>query len=118
MADEADEAVVVLATFPSEDLAAEVARTVVEERLAACASLVPRVRSIYRWQGAIQDDAETLAMIKSTRGRVAALAARIAALHSYAVPEVIALSIVDGHAPYLAWLREAVGAKRSDEPAG
>jgi periplasmic divalent cation tolerance protein len=108
MADEPDQAIVVLATFPTDDLAADVARAVVGERLAACASLVPRVRSIYRWQGAIQDDAETIAVIKTTHGQLAALAARIAALHSYDVPEIIALPIVGGHAPYLAWLRDAV----------
>jgi periplasmic divalent cation tolerance protein len=112
MTDEAepDLAIVVLATFPSEDLAADVARAVVGEQLAACASVVTRVRSIYRWQGAVHDETESLAIIKTTRDRLAALAARIAALHSYDVPEVVALPIVGGHPPYLAWLRDSVAA--------
>src|SRR5262245_8326177 len=90
-------ALVVLSTFPDVDTAARVARTLVEERLAACANLVPTIRSIYRWQGAISDDAEALAIIKTTADRYAALAVRIAALHPYEVPEIIALPLADGH---------------------
>ena len=95
---------VVLSTFPDADTAARVARTLVDERLAACVNLVPTVRSIYRWQGAISDDAEALAIIKTTADRYAALAARIAELHPYQVPEIVALPLAEGHPPYLAWL--------------
>ena len=102
-------ALIVLSTFPDADTAARVARTLVEERLAACANLVPTIRSIYRWQGAISDDAEALAVIKTTADRYAQLAARIAALHPYEVPEIIALPLADGHPPYLAWLATQVG---------
>jgi periplasmic divalent cation tolerance protein len=99
---------VVLSTFPDADKAAQVARVLVEERLAACVNLVASVRSIYRWQGAVQDDAESLAIIKTTRERYPALATRLAELHPYDVAEIIALPLADGHPPYLAWLASAV----------
>jgi periplasmic divalent cation tolerance protein len=96
--------VVVLSTFPSSEKAAEIARVLVDERLCACVNLVPAVRSIYRWQGAIHDDAEVLAIVKTTAERAAALRDRLIALHPYDVPEAIVLPVTDGHAPYLAWL--------------
>jgi periplasmic divalent cation tolerance protein len=95
---------VALSTFPSPDKAAEIARVLVEEQLAACVNLVPAVRSIYRWQGQVSDDAETLAIIKTTRERFEALRARLVELHPYEVPELIALAIEAGHAPYLDWV--------------
>jgi periplasmic divalent cation tolerance protein len=101
-------ALVVLSTFPDADAAARVARALVEARLAACVNLVPTVRSIYRWQGAISDDAEVLAVIKTTAERYPALAAKIAELHPYQVPEIVALPLADGHPPYLAWLAAQV----------
>ncbi len=94
----------VLSTFPDAEKAAEVARVLVDEQLAACVNLVPAIRSIYRWQGAVHDDAEALAIIKTTAERYPALAARLAALHPYEVPEILALPLADGHPPYLAWL--------------
>lgn len=97
-------ALVVLSTFPDAEKAAEVARVLVDEQLAACVNLVPAIRSIYRWQGAVHDDAEALAIIKTTAERYPALAARLAALHPYEVPEILALPLADGHPPYLAWL--------------
>jgi len=99
---------VVLSTFPDADTAARIARTLVDEQLAACVNLLPTVRSIYRWEGKVCDEAEALAVIKTTAERYAALAARIAELHPYQVPEVIALPLADGHPPYLAWLVEQV----------
>ena len=102
------DAILVLSTFPSADKAAEIARVLVGEQLAACVNVVPGVRSIYRWQGAIHEDAEHLAVIKTTRARFDALAARLAGLHPYEVPEILALPIVGGAAPYLAWLGDAV----------
>ena len=95
---------VVLSTFPDSDKAAQVARVLVEEQLAACVNLIASVRSIYRWQGAVQDDAEALAIIKTTADRYPALVARLAELHPYEVPEIIALPLAAGHPPYLAWL--------------
>lgn len=98
----------VFSTFPDAETAARIARALVDEHLAACVNVVPTVRSIYRWQGAVCDEAETLAVIKTTAERYPALAARIAELHPYQVPEVIALPLADGHPPYLAWLAEQV----------
>jgi periplasmic divalent cation tolerance protein len=96
--------VVVFSTFPSADKAAEVARTLVTEGLAACANLIGPVRSIYRWQDQLQDDTETLAVIKTTRETLPAMKARLVELHPYEVAEVIALPVEGGHAPYLDWV--------------
>ena len=96
--------VVVLSTFPSQDVAAAVARTLVEERLAACVNIVPAVRSIYRWESTIHDDAEVLAIIKTTVERVVAMRDRLVELHPYDVPEAIELPVAGGHTPYLAWV--------------
>jgi periplasmic divalent cation tolerance protein len=97
---------VVFSTFPSPDKAAEVARTLVTEQLAACVNLLGPVRSIYRWQGEINDDTETLAVIKTTSERFEAMKARLVELHPYEVAEVIALPVEAGHAPYLAWVAD------------
>jgi periplasmic divalent cation tolerance protein len=103
------EALVVLVTAPSPERAADIARAVVEERLAACGNVVPGLRSIYRWEGKIQDEAEALLVLKTTRARFEALRDRIVALHPYEVPEVIALSVDEGSAPYLAWIAAETG---------
>jgi periplasmic divalent cation tolerance protein len=95
---------VVLVTAPSAERAAEIARAVVEERLAACGNVVPGLRSIYRWEGKLHDDAEALLVLKTTGDRFEALRARVLALHPYEVPEVIALRIEAGSAPYLEWI--------------
>lgn len=99
--------IVVFSTFPNVELAASIARTLVDEQLCACVNLVPAVRSIYRWQHATCDEAEVLGVIKTTDDRLAALEARLVALHPYDVPELIALPVVGGHAPYLAWVAGA-----------
>ena len=96
--------VVVFSTFPSPEKAAEVARTLVSEQLAACVNLIGPVRSIYRWQGEISDDTETLAVIKTTRERFDAMKSRLVELHPYEVAEVIAMPVDAGHAPYLDWV--------------
>jgi len=94
----------VFSTFPNPDKAAEVAKTLVSEQLAACVNIVSGVRSIYRWKGELCDEGETLAVIKTTRERYDALKARLVELHPYEVAEVIALPVEAGHAPYLAWV--------------
>lgn len=96
--------VVAFSTFPTPDKAAEVVRTLVSEQLAACGNLVGPIRSIYRWQGEIQDEPETLVILKTTRDRFEAMRARLVELHPYEVAEVIALPVEAGHAPYLAWV--------------
>jgi periplasmic divalent cation tolerance protein len=97
-------AVVVLSTFPDETRAADIARALVDARLAACVNLVAGARSIYRWQGAIEEAREVLAVIKTTSDRLDALRTRLVELHPYEVPEVIAMPVVGGHAPYLDWI--------------
>jgi periplasmic divalent cation tolerance protein len=97
-------AIVVLVTAGSRKTADTIARALVAERLAACVSVLPGIRSIYRWRGGVADDAEWLLLIKTRRSRFAALAARVHALHPYDVPEVVALEIVEGSVPYLQWL--------------
>jgi len=96
--------IVVLVTAPTPERAAELARTLVEERLAACGNVVPGLRSIYRWEGKVQDDAEALLLLKTTRARFEALRDRVLALHPYQVPEVIALPVEAGSAKYLEWI--------------
>jgi periplasmic divalent cation tolerance protein len=101
--------VVILTTAPTVDKAAEIARTLVAEKLAACVNLVSGVRSIYAWKGEICDEGEVLCVVKTRSDRVDALRERLCALHPYEVPEVLVLDVVDGHLPYLSWVREVVG---------
>lgn len=98
------DALVVLVTTPTPERAAEIARAVVEERLAACGNVVPGLRSIYRWEGKLEDEPEALLVLKTTRDRFEALRDRVVALHPYQVPEVVALPVEAGSAPYLAWI--------------
>lgn len=103
MADE----IIVLITCPaaaSENLA----RTLVEERLAACVNILDNVKSIYEWQGKICNEIEQLLVVKSNRATFDMLCERVKALHSYEVPEIIALPIDLGYAPYLHWLNSAI----------
>ena len=97
----------VLVTAPSAEKAAELARALVEERLAACGNVVPGLRSIYRWEGAVHDEAEALLLLKTTRARLEALRARVVELHPYEVPEVLAFAADAGSAPYLAWVADS-----------
>ena len=101
-------ACVVFITCPDRALAERLGRALVDEKLAACVNLLPQVRSIYRWQGAIEEADEVLCLIKTTRERFEALRARVIALHPYEVPEVIALEIAAGYPPYLDWLAASV----------
>ena len=94
---------VVLVTAP-EGEAVGLARALVAERLAACVNVVPGVRSVYRWEGEVQDDAEVLLVIKTVEARLEALVARVNAIHSYDLPEVLALPAAGGSVPYLDWV--------------
>ncbi|HCF60784.1 MAG TPA: divalent-cation tolerance protein CutA [Myxococcales bacterium] len=100
---------VVMVTAPSAEKASEIARVLVEERLAACANLVGPIRSIYRWQGKVEDEAEVLLLLKTRVEVFERLRERVVGLHEYSCPEVVALPIVRGHEPYLQWLGESVG---------
>ena len=98
------DAMLVLTTLPNSDAAAELAKKVVGEKLAACANVMPAVRSIYRWQGALQDENEVLVLLKTRQARFERLKARILELHPYDVPEVIAVPVEQGHGAYLDWI--------------
>src|SRR5687768_11665144 len=100
--------IVVLVTTNGVRQAKRIARQLLEERLVACANLIAPVSSLYRWQGKIADERECLMVIKTTRAQFEAVRACVEKLHSYAVPEVIALPIVDGAANYLNWIAESV----------
>ena len=100
------DALLVFTTLPSADKAAELARALVEERLAACANLLPAIRSIYRWQGKLQDENEVLVLLKTRAEHLERLKLRILELHPYEVPEVLAVPVEAGYQPYLDWLAE------------
>ena len=96
--------IVVLTTCDSAEEAERLARHLVEHRVAACVNIIAGARSVYRWKDKIEDAAEFLLVIKSRRDAFARLRAAIAQLHSYEIPEVIALPVVDGSEAYLNWL--------------
>lgn len=97
---------IVLTTAATVDEARKLGRVLVEEGLAACATLVPGVESIYRWQGKVEAATETMLLLKTDAGLLAQLEARLGALHSYDVPEFLAIPVDAGSERYLKWLRE------------
>ena len=102
------EVVVVLVTCPTLASARRLANHVITRRLAACVNIVPGVESVFRWKGKTQRCREILLVIKTRRARFASLKQSILARHPYEVPEVIALSVVAGHRPYLQWVRSSL----------
>ena len=100
--------VLVLTTVADDQRAEEIARTLVDEHLAACVNVHGPMTSFYRWKGAVERDAERQLVIKTTRDRLPALEARLKALHSYELPEFIVLPIEDGSADYLGWIVDSV----------
>jgi len=103
--------IVVLTNCGSADEAAKIARALVEKKLAACVNVMPAGRSFYRWKGVIEDQQESLLVIKSSRALFNDLRVEIEKLHSYEVPEVIAVPIVDGSEGYLEWLDRELAVK-------
>jgi periplasmic divalent cation tolerance protein len=101
---------VVFTTAGSTAEAAKIAHALVERRLAACVNILPQARSIYRWQGKVEDAAEVLLVIKTTATRFSAVRDTIFELHSYDVPECICMPVTDGSPDYLKWLTESVQA--------
>jgi periplasmic divalent cation tolerance protein len=97
---------VVLVSCGSEEEALRIARTLVERRLAACVNVVPGIRSIYRWEGKVQDDREHLLIVKTSLARIQEVTDAVRELHSYKVPETIALPVTEGAGRYLAWVAE------------
>jgi periplasmic divalent cation tolerance protein len=95
---------VVLATVPDPEVGRKLARTLLGERLIACANLVPGVISLYRWQGEVQEEGECLVVMKTRTELVPRLVERIPALHPYDLPEVLALPVTEGLPPYCRWV--------------
>jgi len=105
--------IVVFSTCGSAEDAQRVARGLVEKRLAACVNLIPGVRSMYHWKEAIEEDEEVLLLIKTNRELLDELRTEIERLHTYEVPEIIAISVVDGSERYLAWMNRELAHKPS-----
>ena len=100
---------VVLTTIAAREDAIALARTLIEERLAACVNVLPQMTSVYRWKGAIEEEPEHQVVIKTASDRLPALEARLSQLHPYEVPEFVVLEAGDYENTYLAWVRESVG---------
>ncbi len=98
---------VVLVTAPVQE-AKTIAKKVVEERLAACVNVVPKVESYYIWEGELQEDSEALLIIKTVGHNLDALEKRVKELHSYEVPEFIAIQVQEGSEDYLSWIDAVV----------
>jgi periplasmic divalent cation tolerance protein len=96
--------VVILSTAPPADSTA-MAKALLDGRLVACVNVIP-VRSFYRWKGGVCDDAEHLLIIKTTKEKSGEVIAAIRAIHPYEVPEIIAVPVIEGHAPYLEWVNQ------------
>ena len=109
-----EDVVVVLVTSPS-DQASAIAHHLVEKRLAACVNIIPEIRSVYRWEGNIENETECLLLIKTTRIMYEAVSAGVREVHPYSVPEIIATPLIDGYDGYLRWVMDNVGAQ--EEPA-
>jgi periplasmic divalent cation tolerance protein len=99
---------IVLTTTANPEEAARLSRKLVEERLAACATLIPAVQSIYRWKGEIESSTETLLLLKTGPEQLAALEARLHELHSYETPEFLVLKVDAASQPYLDWLQSSL----------
>ena len=104
---------IAITTTASPEEAERLGRALVEERLAACATLLPSVRSIYRWEGKTESAAETLLLLKTALDQLPAIEARLQELHSYQTPEFLVLEIEAGSRSYLQWLRANLGSPRS-----
>lgn len=105
----AEEVITVFTTWPDLETARTAARTLVEEKLAACGNIVPGVESVYRWEGKVETSAEVLVVFKTVIDRYPMFETRLRALHPYAVPEVLALRITDGLPAYLRWVEQSCG---------
>jgi periplasmic divalent cation tolerance protein len=103
---------IVLVTASSQSEAETIAQTLVQDRLAACVNFMP-IRSVYTWKGEVHHDEEWQLVIKTDLNQFEALEAKVRSIHSYEVPEVIALPLVNGSPPYLAWITEQLRASRA-----
>ena len=105
------DAIVVLCTCPDSGVAKELARGLVDARLAACVNVLPEIRSIYRWEDELQEDSEVLMVIKSTKAGYSGLERWLLDRHPYDVPEVLALPVAHGAEAYLAWMMKETEAR-------
>jgi periplasmic divalent cation tolerance protein len=103
----------VFTTAPDRAVAERIARALIERRLAACVNILPAIRSVYRWKGAVEEADEVLLLAKTTAGRVSDVELALAELHPYEVPECVALALDRVEEKYLAWLVEASGPSRT-----
>ena len=101
---DAKDAIVGFMTAASGEEAERIAEMLVEARLAACVQILPEMKSVYRWQGKIERQSEVLLIAKTTRSKFPELERRVRASHSFEIPEIVALPLVAGSAPYLQWL--------------
>ena len=104
--DSTSSALVIFVTVGSEDEAEKIAEGLVEERLAACVSIVPKIRSIYTWKGKVEREEELLLIIKTKEELFERVRDRVKELHSYEVPEIIAIPVTNGLKEYLDWIDE------------
>ena len=112
------DALIVMTTFANEEDAARVVRALVGERLIACGNIVPGVRSIYRWNDGVADEREVMAILKTRKQDWTALLSRLHELHSYDVPECVAVRVAAGAPKYMAWLDEALAPEPEGPGAG
>ncbi len=98
--------IVVFITASNEDEAVRIAKVIVEIKLAACVNIIRDIRSIYTWQGKLEDEREALMLVKTRKALFNTLTEEVKKLHSYTVPEIIALPIIEGSEDYLKWLKE------------
>jgi periplasmic divalent cation tolerance protein len=101
-----DDVVLVYMTAPSHEVAGNIVRQLIDENVIACGNVIPNVTSIYRWRGETHSETEALVLIKTTSSELDRLLQRAPELHPYEVPELIAVPVVAGHAPYLQWVRD------------
>jgi periplasmic divalent cation tolerance protein len=101
--------IIVLITTPSKNEAEKIAKTLLEERLIACANIISPVQSLFWWQGKVNEAQEHIILMKTRKDLFSKLSERVKALHSYQVPEIIAIPIMEGSKDYLKWLDENLG---------
>ncbi len=104
-----EDIIVVMVTAATESHGLEIGRSLIEEKLAACVNLIKGLRSLYMWEGRLSDDQEILMLIKTRRSLFPKLKDRVIELHTYEVPEIIALPVVEGSSSYLKWVAEMTG---------
>jgi len=103
---------VVFVTVPDEETAEKISRDIVQNGLAACVNIIKDIRSIYMWEGKLEDGKELLLMIKTSSSAFKKLKDRIKTLHPYSVPEVIAIDVIDGNKDYINWVLEETSKKK------